>query len=98
MHTDANQHVNSLVYPRVFEDAVVRRLLTQPQIGIAEPQTLLSRALEIRYRKPFFASNRARIGMSLEPGPAGVLAVGSFTPADAPEETQPSATLAMWLT
>src|SRR5258705_9749410 len=26
MHSDSNQHVNSLVYPRLFEDAALRRL------------------------------------------------------------------------
>ena len=49
--TDANQHVNSLVYIRVFLDAAQRRL---PDLRVR------SRAIDIAYRKPSFAGDRVR--------------------------------------
>jgi hypothetical protein len=67
MHTDSNQHVNSLVYPRVFEELVVRRH--------GDPK-LLARAVEIRWRKPFFAGERARVSLAIE----GDRAAGTFAP------------------
>ena len=51
MHTDSNQHVNSLVYPRVFEE----RMAAGARI---------STATEIRFRKPFFLGDRAQIRAS----------------------------------
>lgn len=45
MHTDPNNHVNSLVYPRIFEEEA---LLLR---GSAEA----ARRMEIVFRKPFFA-------------------------------------------
>lgn len=55
-HTDSNQHVNSLVYPRLFAEAALRRLAT-----LERPRRLLVRALDIAYRKPSFAGDRVRI-------------------------------------
>lgn len=55
-HTDSNQHVNSLVYPRLFAEAALRRLAT-----LDRPRKLLVRALDIAYRKPSFAGDRVRI-------------------------------------
>lgn len=57
-HTDSNQHVNSLVYPRLFVDAALRRLWDH---GLRSP--LLARAAEIAYRKPSFAGERVRIAL-----------------------------------
>jgi hypothetical protein len=57
-HTDANQHVNSLVYPRMFEEAALRRFA-----DVGRSSAFLSRSLEIAYRKPFFAGERARISL-----------------------------------
>ncbi len=37
-HTDGNQHVNSLVYPRLFAEAALRRLGARPQHGVARPE------------------------------------------------------------
>jgi hypothetical protein len=89
MHTDSNQHVNSMVYPRAFEEAAVRRLL---QSGTAPaPQRLLARALELRWRRPFFAGERAAIGARFLGGAgAGVRAIGAFAPAGAGPGTRPS--------
>ncbi|MDB4936707.1 MAG: hypothetical protein JWP87_3679 [Labilithrix sp.] len=80
MHTDSNQHVNSLVYPRIFEEAASRRLVQDARIP--SPHALLARATEMRWRRPFFAGERAHIGMRLSEtaggGPWKVAAIGAF--------------------
>ena len=71
MHTDSNQHVNSLVYPRLFEEAALRRLHR-----LGKKTQLLARELEIAYRKPCFAGQAVRVvqqGFELE-GRAGMSA------------------------
>ena len=55
-HTDSNQHVNSLVYPRLFAEAALRRLA-----GLGESRAVLVRDLDIAYRKPSFAGDRVRV-------------------------------------
>jgi hypothetical protein len=55
-HTDSNQHVNSLIYPRIFEEAGLRRLATLGR-GADGP---LPTAMEIAFRKPCFAGDRVR--------------------------------------
>jgi hypothetical protein len=74
MHTDSNQHVNSLVYPRVFEEALLRR---------TGSQALLARAVEMRWRKPFFAGERAALSMRVD----GKSAVGAFGDPGKPHST-----------
>ena len=54
-HTDSNQHVNSLVYPRLFAEAAFRRLAAR-----GRPRRALVRALDIAYRKPSFAGDTVR--------------------------------------
>jgi hypothetical protein len=55
-HTDLNQHVNFLTYPRCIEDAALRRFAE------LEPgRRLLARGLEIAYGKPCFAGGRMRV-------------------------------------
>ncbi|MBA3464956.1 MAG: hypothetical protein H0T46_33790 [Deltaproteobacteria bacterium] len=54
--TDANQHVNSLVYIRTFLDAAQRRLAAS-----GRPLKLRSKAVDIAYRKPCFAGERVHI-------------------------------------
>ena len=56
-HTDSNQHVNSLVYPRMFAEAAFRRLAAAGR----SPRRALVRSLDIAYRKPSFAGDRVRI-------------------------------------
>ncbi len=58
--TDSNQHVNSLVYIRVFRDAVQRRFAAG-----GHPLAVLSRAVDIAYRKPCFAGDRVRVHLRL---------------------------------
>jgi hypothetical protein len=84
MHTDSNQHVNSLVYPRLFEEALVRR--------VANP-ALLARAVELRWRKPFFAGDRARLRLAMLDDRT---AVGTFTPASS-TDGRPSCVVRMTL-
>jgi len=73
--TDSNQHVNSLVYIRIFLDAVNRRLAT-----VGRPLDVRSRAVDIAYRKPCFAGDRVRAHLRLFDhdgtlGAAGFIAV-----------------------
>lgn len=70
-HTDSNQHVNSLVYPRLFIEAALRRF---DQHGRARPGLLL-RAIEIAYRRPCFAGERARVAVRAFTSSAGLGAV-----------------------
>lgn len=49
MHTDINQHVNSLVYARMFEEAAVRRALRH-----GKQRGLYASKLSLCYRKPCF--------------------------------------------
>lgn len=51
-HTDGNQHVNSLVYARMFEEAV----LQMPGF-----EGVHGRKVRVGYRKPFFAGNTAQL-------------------------------------
>jgi hypothetical protein len=86
MHTDSNQHVNSLVYPRVFEEAAIRHLMQTAPNG-KEQAKRLSRAFELRWRKPFFAGERAKLRMHFaeQAAQAGALHVGgAFPRADSP--------------
>jgi hypothetical protein len=77
-HTDSNQHVNSLVYPRRFEEGVLRRLAE-----LGRPTALIPRAVEIAFRKPFFAGDRAQLLLRTFACGDDVLAVGSFVADDA---------------
>lgn len=71
MHTDSNQHVNSLVYPRVFQEAVVQQVA-----GESAAQWLAS-SMELRFRKPFFAGQRAVVALHRD----GMDVVGRFSEA-----------------
>lgn len=53
--TDANQHVNSLVYVRVYLAAFERRLAAG-----GHPSRLRSKEFDIAYRKPCFVGDRVR--------------------------------------
>jgi hypothetical protein len=80
-HTDSNQHVNSLVYPRLFQDAALRRLAAHGSSTV-----LLARRLEVAYRKPLFAGQRARMWLQAFADAQGVGAVGAFISDGAPLE------------
>ena len=59
-HTDANQHVNSLAYVRLFLEAVQRRLAAG-----SHPARLRSKAFDIAYRKPCFVGERIRVHLRM---------------------------------
>lgn len=56
--TDANMHVNSLVYPRIFIDAALRRLWDQDKRG-----ALRAELAEVAFRKPSFAGERVHVAL-----------------------------------
>jgi hypothetical protein len=51
VHTDSNQHVNSLVYPRLFEE-LATELFEEP---------LLARGFDVAFRKPCFVGERVSV-------------------------------------
>lgn len=73
MHTDANQHVNSLVYPHLFEAAVLRRLR-----ALGRDHRVSARSLRIGYRKPSFAGEAISIDLALFERGERLVAVGRF--------------------
>jgi hypothetical protein len=74
-HTDVNQHVNSLVYPRLFGDAALRRFA-----ALGERTDTLAARLHIAFRKPFFAGEAAHVDLRAyrERGAGELGAVGTF--------------------
>ncbi len=86
-HTDSNQHVNSLVYPRLFEEAVLRRLAAR---GL--PASVLGRAVEIAYRKPCFAGQQGRFHLALHRADGKIAARGVFV-ADGETLEKPNVTI-----
>jgi hypothetical protein len=90
IHTDSNQHVNSLVYPRLFEEALLR------VVG-SEAKGLVARRVEMRWRKPFFTGDRARVLLRIEEKSERVVrAVGAFV-AEGGDPAKPHATVAIAL-
>lgn len=85
MHTDSNQHVNSLVYPRVFEEAVVRHLGPGGERKLA-------RKVELRWRRPCFAGDEVVLRL----GVVGDTAYGTFAPEGGDPE-KPSCAIKMTL-
>lgn len=75
--TDSNQHVNSLVYIRVFHDALNRRLA-----AAGRPMRLRSRAVDIAYRKPCFAGDKVRASLRLFEHGDGLGAAGLIAGVD----------------
>jgi hypothetical protein len=75
MHTDSNQHVNSLVYPRLFEEAALRRFAARGQ-----KTQVLARTLEVAYRKPCFAGDRVRVWLQAFSQAGTLGAIGAFFP------------------
>ncbi len=78
--TDGNQHVNSLVYIRLFGEAVNRRLASSGRALRARMH-----AVDIGFRKPCFAGDRVRAHVRLfqrgsELGAAGTIIGGDGKP------------------
>ena len=76
-HTDSNQHVNSLVYIRMFLDAAQRRLA-----DAGRPLHVRTRSVDIAYRKPCFAGDRARAHLRLFDHEGTIGAAGSISSDD----------------
>ncbi len=76
-HTDSNQHVNSLIYPRMFEEASLRRFAE-----LGKSPAVLARFLEVGYRKPSFAGERLRIVLRTFTLGSRLGAVGAFVTDD----------------
>ncbi|MCU0653928.1 MAG: hypothetical protein MUF64_01105 [Polyangiaceae bacterium] len=91
-HTDSNQHVNSLVYPRLFEESVLRKLHTS-----GEGHQLLVRYADCMYRKPFFAGEAARVRLRAFRLGAERGAVGVFLPESEGPQGRPSVIVRMLL-
>ena len=87
-HTDSNQHVNSLVYPRLFEDAFARRVA-----ALSRSTAVLPRRVEVAYRKPSFAGERLRVRLRVFETARGLGALGSFSP---PSSDRPSVCIALF--
>lgn len=94
-HTDSNQHVNSLVYLRLFEEAALRRLAAHGQRG-----ALLLRNVQIGYRKPCFAGEDVRVAVQAFEQGGRLGAIGVVVPGDTTRATELSrahAFIAGWL-
>jgi hypothetical protein len=63
-HTDSNQHVNSLVYPRLVIEAALRRFAVIDRTSARPVVPRLARAMEIAFRKPCFAGESIRIAVA----------------------------------
>lgn len=91
VHTDANQHVNSLVYPSLFEQAVVRRAT---EVGLKDLP--LASLVEVAYRRPCFAGDVMDLHLQLFRSENQIGAIGSLTPVGAgPERASCTLRLAM---
>jgi hypothetical protein len=90
-HTDGNQHVNFLAYPRLVEDATLRRLSA---LGFGSRR--LARFAEIGYRKPCFAGDRVRILLRAFRFQGELGAVAAFVP-ETGDEARPNCTVRMLL-
>jgi hypothetical protein len=81
VHTDANQHVNSLVYVRAIEEAAVRRLTRHGQ-----PARAIGTRIEINYRKPCFAGETLHCMLRSALGTDGYTVSGYLVADGAPPE------------
>lgn len=72
-HTDSNQHVNSLVYPRLFEEAALRRIA-----ALGRSSSVLARTLDIGFRRPSFAGENLRVSLQAFEDGARIVCVGAF--------------------
>lgn len=86
-HTDGNQHVNFLAYPRMAEEAALRRL-----VALGSHARRLARRAEVGYRKPCFAGDVVRLAIQAFRVGEEVGAVVAFLP----EAAAPSGPIAGW--
>ncbi len=79
-HTDGNQHVNFLAYPRVAEEAALRHFYR-----LDRETKLLARRAEIGYRKPCFAGQRVWLGVQAFEQDGRLGAIVAFFPEAPPQ-------------
>lgn len=77
-HTDGNQHVNFLTYPRLAEEAALRRF-----VELDRGARRLARRAEVSYRKPSFAGDVVRIVMQAFEASGEIGVVAAFVPESA---------------
>lgn len=80
-HTDGNQHVNSLAYIKLFEDAALRRLAR-----LGRPLHVLARSVHVHYRKPAFAGQQLQCTLQAYATRDGDAVVGYLSEPGAPAE------------
>ena len=85
-HTDSNQHVNSLVYPLLLEEAALRRL---DALGMKTDR--FAGGLDIGFRKPCFAGERVRIVVRAYRRGEAIGVAGAFVPAATASASAPDA-------
>jgi hypothetical protein len=89
-HTDSNQHVNSLVYPQLFEEAALRRMF---DLGYST-KALLVDQLDVSFRKPCFAGDRMYLWLRAFQHAGKLGALAYMGPPDcAPEKAHCSAAM-----
>jgi len=88
--TDSNQHVNSLVYVRMFIDAALRRVAS-----VGEKTKLRTQAIDVAYRKPCFAGDQVRAHLRLFESDVGLGVAGFLA---APGDTKPRVCVRLQLT
>lgn len=76
-HTDSNQHVNSLVYPRILEEAALRRFHA---LGL--PVRVMARSLDLAFRKPCFAGDCVHVLLRAYRHEGGFGVLGAFVGQD----------------
>jgi hypothetical protein len=91
-HTDGNQHVNFLAYPRLIEDAALRRLSS-----LGQGSRWLARFAEIGYRKPCFAGDRMRIVLQAFRHRDDLGVIAGFVPETGAAQDKPHCTARMLL-
>ncbi len=97
-HTDGNQHVNFLTYPRIAEEAALRHFYR-----LDRETKLLARRAEIGYRKPCFAGQRVWLAVQAFEKGGTLGAIVAFFPEAPPqglakfsEEPRPSCVARMF--
>jgi acyl-CoA thioesterase FadM len=87
-HTDSNQHVNSLVHPRLFYEAALR-LAARVGRSPRELAALRARAIDIAYRRPVFAGEGVRVRASVLERDGELLVQGRVLDATSAEGAAP---------
>ncbi len=79
-HTDSNQHVNSLAYPRVFEQVAQERFAEHVKAGNKSCESaMVAREVAVNFRRPFFAGQRPSISVQAFTHEGGRGALGAFS-------------------